>query len=476
MAQQVVTPSLRIGYDSLVYSEGADRFKEWKSSIVDGIMISRLEVFIAEKMGRVSAEFVEEAEGSYNMMFRFRIPGTNDVAFRFPKPGHTPPVLAAEKLANEVAWMKYFRANTNIPIPSVHYLSLEPSDSSSPLELPCVLMDFVEGHNLREFLATLEKPGKSKSDDAMRLAVYEQLAKFYLQLHRLHFDKIGSIVEDRVSGRWEVTQRPLTMDMHQLLLGVHEYQTSGWPTKPLQRSIDYFGFVADQHRNQLWGLRNLNSVYGEDQNIDLDKAAEVARLRFRAREGFQQLIPLLCDEKDDEGPFLPFNPDLDSRNMIVDPDTGCIKGVFDFEFTNAMPAQFARDPPLWLSRVLPGACLDRGYFPWFLETYQPYLDQFLAAMRKVEQLGWFEDAQPALSVAMRESWETKRCWFNYAAHHADQVDAIYWAVLRNSHSGSANRLGLSTAVESGMEKYVEHTKSQIVAFEREWQDVVSKGP
>ncbi|KAK2051721.1 hypothetical protein LY76DRAFT_377790 [Colletotrichum caudatum] len=468
MEHQFPTSSLTVTYDSLLYNEGSRQYENWQSSIINDGVISELEDFVTKELKRGPAKFVERAEGSYNMMFRFRFPAGNDAALRFPKPGHTPLNLAIEKLANEVAWMEYLEANTTIPIPHVHNFSLQTSNNP-PLDLPFILMDFIEGDNLRDFLTSLSAPGEDTAADAMRSTVYEQLAGFYLQLNRLRFEKIGSIAKDRLSGQWEVTQRPFTMDMHQLVLGVQGYRTDGWPTKPLERSIDYFNFVVDQQHNQLWGLRNLNVPRNREQDI-LKQAAEISRLRFRARVGFKQLVPLFCDHMNDRSPFLPFNPDLDPRNMVVDPNTGRIMGIFDLEFTNAMPAQFAQDPPLWLHRVLPGQCLERDFFPWFLETYRPYLDRFLAAMKRVEQGGQDEKGQKPLSTMMLESWTSKQCWFNYAAHNSDHVDAVYWAELHKLHPGG-DAPELSIIMESEMKKYVEHTERQIAAFEQAWENV-----
>jgi hypothetical protein len=39
--------------------------------------------------------------------------------------------------------------------------------------------------------------------------------------------------------------------------------------------------------------------------------------------------------------------------MLVDAETLKITAVLDLEFTNAMPAQFAYDPPWWLLLVGP---------------------------------------------------------------------------------------------------------------------------
>ncbi|GKT53756.1 phosphotransferase enzyme family protein [Colletotrichum tofieldiae] len=464
MEQSLPTSSLKVPYDTWFYNEGSKKFEAWKQSILNPSVTEELEVFVAQQLNSCDpVKFVKRVEGSYNMMFQFHMSTGNDVALRIPKPGHTPWALVTEKMANEVAWMRYFKANTSIPVPKLYCSSLQTPNNLSPLKLPFILMDFIEGHNLREYLTSLKAPGTDADADTMRSTVYEQLADFYLQLNRLHFEAIGSIAES-VPGQWKM-QRPLTMDMHQCLLGIPNYPTGEWPTEPLRCSTDYFDFVAAQQHDQLWKLRNLNVPHDCEKDIDLKQAAQIAQKRFKARKGFKDLITLFCPSND-RGPFLPFNPDLDPRNMVVNPDTGVITGVFDLEFTNAMPAQFARDPPLWLHRVLPGQCLEEGFFPWFLQTYRPYLDLFLAAMKRVEQRGQTGDGE-MLSTLMLESWASNRCWFNYAAHNADHVDAVYWELLQKLHPGGSAP-ELSTDMESEMERYLRHNETQIAAFEKEW--------
>ncbi|KAK1992102.1 hypothetical protein LX36DRAFT_662732 [Colletotrichum falcatum] len=121
MEQKFPTSSLTVTYDSLLYNEGSKQYETWQSSAINDSVISDLEVLVTKKLNRGPAKFVERAQGSYNIMFRFRFPAGNDAALRFPKPGYnTPLALAIEKLANEVAWMEYLEANTTIPVPHVH--------------------------------------------------------------------------------------------------------------------------------------------------------------------------------------------------------------------------------------------------------------------------------------------------------------------------------------------------------------------
>lgn len=155
--------------------------------------------------------------------------------------------------------------------------------------------------------------------------------------------------------------------------------------------------------------------------------------------------------------------------MLVDPETGIIAGLIDVEFTNAMPAQFAQDPPPWLFSILPAQCLDMGYFPWFRKQYSPKLDEFLEAMQQAEKEIETDPGQAPLSTLTRRSWETGSIWFNYAATHSDQVDSLYYEVLRKYHAGGVDpTVVLPLEEQEQMEAYVQHTKGQVAAYDDAW--------
>ncbi|KAF6821832.1 phosphotransferase enzyme family protein [Colletotrichum musicola] len=452
--------AFQVLYDSVFYNQGTDEYDAWRAATITSTTINKLECFVAERLpGRGLAIYVDEAAGSCNLILCFSFAGGgDDVALRIPKPGHTPSSLTAEKTADEVAWMRYLKVKTTIPIPRIHCCSSDPACDLSHLGLSYILMDFVQVTSVREFLQELPNLGVDAAADAKRSAIFEQAAEIYLQLYRLRFEAIGSIAEDPGSpGGWRVTERPLTSDMLQLALGIPDCPTDHWPEAPLRRSDEYFELAAAQQRVQLWNLRNLNLPHDDEIKRDPAEAAKLAQVRFQG------------PESDRDGPFRPFNPDLDPRNMVLDPDTLTITGVFDLEFTNAMPAQFARDPPPWLFGVLPATTLDKGFFPWFLPNYKQHLDVFLDAMRRAEARMGAGDEETPLSKMMLESFTSHRCWFNYAANNSDYADALYWSVLYKLHpEGSGGPPKLTPQLEEEMERYVEHTHRQLAAFKEAW--------
>jgi hypothetical protein len=60
------------------------------------------------------------------------------------------------------------------------------------------------------------------------------------------------------------------------------------------------------------------------------------------------------------GLFGLFCDDLRPTNMVANLETLRITAVLDFEFTNAMPAQFAYDPPWWLLLKQPAGWVREG--------------------------------------------------------------------------------------------------------------------
>ncbi|KAM0322263.1 hypothetical protein ACHAQA_009552 [Verticillium albo-atrum] len=457
---------LPVYYDAVVYAEYDDESSRWEESLIEPTL-RELEPFVTELVdGRGPAKLVLDGtnQGSYNRVLRFRFAsGGSDVALKFPMPGRTAPNLWQEKVANEAAWLQFLEEKTAVPVPHVYSSGILPTS----LGLPYILMDWVSGVDLRSWL-------KDESQASMRPFILQQMASIYLELYHLPLKGIGSIAKDGASGEWAITRRPLTIDMHQFTIGIHEFPTRHWPTGPLENSSEYFDLVLSQHKIQLWSLRNLNSLDvkqgGEDEDgqpdqaCDSKKIADMARRRFKARYGFEQLVRKFCNQDCDLAATRIFCPDLDPRNVLVDPETGIITGLVDFEFTNAMPAQFAQDPPPWLFSILPAQCLDMGFFPWFQLQYEPRLHEFLEAMKQAEKNIKTKAGQEPLSSLMRSSWETGSIWFNYAATNSDHVDSLYYEVLRKYHLGAAEPV-LPLEEKIKMESYVEHAQAQASAYE-----------
>jgi hypothetical protein len=169
---------------------------------------------------------------------------------------------------------------------------------------------------------------------------------------------------------------------------------------------------------------------------------------------------------DDSGPFKLFCDDFRPQNILVDPETLRIKAVLDLEFTNTMPSQFASEPPWWLILVGPDSYVLRDHTveDW-VKAYEPRLQHFLQVMERVEEArGDLSDGRTPLSGLMRESWDTKRFWFNYAARKPFDVEPLFEICI---DKGSIGVESLDEETRAGLEPFVEMKMAQLKAHDDE---------
>ncbi|KFA53782.1 hypothetical protein S40293_01715 [Stachybotrys chartarum IBT 40293] len=447
-------PSLKTYFDEIEETNGDDECRAWLSRVIDAKVA--LATFVAARRGGGRAtEYVGFLKGSFNLSFRFKFSdGGPDAIIRFPKPGHTATALVEEKVANEVQVMDYLSQNTTIPIPRVLSWGLT---AESPQQLgPFIIMDYIEGIVLSKILQQSTKSDEEDMvldpsvDNSMLTKIYRQIADYLLQLSRLTFTRIGAISKD--GNTWSVTKRPLTYNMNELTT-VAGYPADLLSTSTFDRASDYLKSVAHEHLAHLRIQRNL----ADDP--------EIAQARFIARHRFAQLISKYCIN--DAGPFILFCDDLRPSNMLVNPETLQITAVLDFEFTNAMPAQFTYDPPWWLLLSGPDVWLDRSSMEEFRDMYEPRMEQFLQALELVEGTQVSEGKQPtepSLSTRMRDSWRSGRFWFDYAARKSFDIDVVYWAALHDEGTGIEL---LDDEARSELELFVGQKMEQLRAYKED---------
>ena len=114
--------------------------------------------------------------------------------------------------------------------------------------------------------------------------------------------------------------------------------------------------------------------------------------------------------------------------------------------------------------VSPGLMLERFAMEDFEALYVPRLERFLQAMVKVEAKQVVGPHRETVSLAsrMRDSWESKRFWFNYGIRKGWNVDVVYWNAL---HKPGDEKLDEDLGKK--MHPLVEMKMEQLAAYEAE---------
>jgi hypothetical protein len=319
---------------------------------------------------------------------------------------------------------------------------------------PFIISDFVDGIHLSDIL---KDPADKKClylnpniDRQILDDVFEQIAGILLQLFQLDFPAIGAISKDSTSNTWSVTGRPLTYSMNELATTAF-FPVDKFATGPFESASTYFRFLSHQHITHLWTQRNLCTNPKEAQK------------QYTARH----LFALLTEKYsiNDHGPFRLFCDDFRPQNILVDPKTLRITAILDLEFTNAMPSQDASESPWWLLLAGPDSYLLRGRsIEEFLAAYEPRLEQFLEAMGRVERKRGLHHGEKSLSALMRESWATRRFWFNYASRKPFDLDQFFMSRL---NEGGAGIELLDEEVCGGLEPFVREKMEQVRAYDND---------
>ncbi|KAG9205164.1 hypothetical protein G6514_008741 [Epicoccum nigrum] len=392
-------------FDELAEKLGYYQWNEWKAKVLDAK--EEIAAFVASRRPGRGAEVLGWFQGSFNFCLQITYnDGTPDVMIRFPGPGHT--TSQDEKIRNEVQVIMFLHESTSIPVPRLFSWGLT---EDSPQHLgPFMISEFVEGVHLFDVLKDPADPKRlhlnPNIDRNILDNMYTQPADIMLQLCNADFDRIGAISKDTSSGSWCVTERPLTYTMNELA-NTAFFPVEDFPSTTFTSASDYF-----------------------------------------------------------HGPFKLFCDDFRPQNILVGPETLRTKAVLDLEFTNAMLRQFASDAPWWLLLVGPDSYLLRDRtLGEFVEAYEPRLEHFLQVMERVEGArdGGAGGAQP-LSRLMRESWDTKRFWFTYAARKPFDVEVFFDEFLNERNAGIGS---LDEDAREGLKSFVEMKMKQLRAYDDE---------
>lgn len=373
---------------------------------------------IAKHHGGVGEEIFPPTRGGFNIHLKMKFRNGGHAIIRFPDPGRIK--FPEEKICKEVAIIRLVQEQTDIPVPFILHYGMT---DESPFGLgPFIIMEYIEhAYDLVEALNTPglameERPILDPNITAERLEyVYGQIAHVLLQLSKLSFPRIGAPIEVNENS-WSATERPLTMNMTELVqLG--NFPPTKLPSSTFDNTSSYFREIAQTHFTHLSTQRN-----------DAIESAEECRRKYLARHLFLQLANDSRLNNPDlvSSPAKLFCDDLRPTNFLVNTNFEIV-AVTDWEFTYAAPAEFAFSPPFWLLLERP-EYWPKGLSNW-AATYESRLQTFLhvlEAKEKVELENGTLKPEDALSGRMRQSWESGGFWVNYALQRSWAFDSIYW--------------------------------------------------
>jgi hypothetical protein len=190
----------------------------------------------------------------------------------FPRPSMMSWDMVDDKIATEVATLKFLTQQTSIPVPTVVGYGFDGGDHPSG-----IILKHVSGFHLSSCWEGVAPES--------RLYVFEQLADIFLELNSYHFDRIGALGLDN-SGNWTLSRPPLNSPTAHLKIdGVEIHMNTTFST-----SMEFFVSQYDH----LWRryTEQRNSVYHEKD----------AREKYFRLQLFKELVPTFNASEFNDGP------------------------------------------------------------------------------------------------------------------------------------------------------------------------------
>ncbi|KAF8325282.1 uncharacterized protein EI90DRAFT_3019231 [Cantharellus anzutake] len=253
--------------------------------------------------------------GRKNVVFSITFSDGARWALRIPYPPYSE--LIQDRMRADIATTRFIQARTDVPIPKIH-AALPTVDS--PIGVPFILMDWARGVCLED----VWYDRKWRTEPRTR-GVIESLAPHMAALNALEFPSIGTLIPqntDPDSTTWSVG--PFIDDRNEMVPNSANLNKCG----PYNSVHAYYVETIEN------AARRLQSRHGR---------AQLALLRM--------LSSTLPSFEFDGPPFVLNHPDLCAKNVFVDPATGVITALIDWDGVNTGPRQSgcARYPS-WMTK------------------------------------------------------------------------------------------------------------------------------
>ena len=273
--------------------------------------ISILESLASEWRNGIPCQCLSDNEaGGFNMVFFLEFADGEVWVARLPalagavRPLHDP--LAQECTLSMIVTHEYLAEKTTIPVPRIYGYDLT---CNNALQTPYVFMSKVDGVLLSDLL----EDGAIYDDEIMERIVKEW-GRYVVELAGIHFPAIGSLRRND-QGEYEVG--PLITPW---MFGVENEFEHAINRGPFSSVIDY--------------LLSRSTVKRYLDNPT--KPTFGGHLRMSLVDSF---ISYFVDLRYVHGPFVLSHIDLDITNIMVDPGSGKITGIIDWDFAAILPIQ-----------------------------------------------------------------------------------------------------------------------------------------
>ncbi|KAM0303906.1 hypothetical protein ACHAPM_003479 [Fusarium culmorum] len=391
----------------------ACRADAWERSQLNADIFHAVTNFINKHRPGKAVELHKPIRGGYNVCYRLDYEDGSSVVLRIP----------IDRLMAEVATMRLVAEQTTIPVPKIYHFGVAADNPLGPGSF--IIMDYIEHESTMS--DAMVDPNLAPGEDHVldpnieeeKLEFfYRQLADILLQLSKIQFDRVGSLLQDE-TGCISVAGRPLIQNMSHLMQFT-EAPDAMLPSSPYPDIKSWYAALADMHIAQFTFQHN-DAILDEDD----------ARDKFVARLLFRQLVSegRLTSTVDDQQGTRLFMEDFRPSNILVDKDLRIV-GAIDWEFAYAAPTQFSDDPPWWLLLMKPDE---------WPGAYEPRLRTFLRVLedeeKKLEADKKCHGSKVSLSERMRRKWDEKTWMTSFAARNSWAFDLIFWRYIDPKYFG-----------------------------------------
>jgi len=204
-----------------------------------------------------------------------------------------------------VTTMKYVRTQTSVPVPAVR--AWDPS-CRNLICRPYLFLEEIQGEKLAAHVSSLE--------DSLMRNLIRQWARYTMQLANLRSDGVGLLQKD--SDGTIVISRLLTPRS----INLDDSQFPPRSRGPYRSAADYLF--------RLSVVKKLGTLQ--------EHRSKTHSQQLRATL-IESLMIYLLDRNYINGPYVMHHPNLSVENIHIDPSTGNITGVFDWEWTAILPLQ-----------------------------------------------------------------------------------------------------------------------------------------